>query len=385
MKILIIHNLYRFSGGEDAVAEDEANLLRERGHEVVTLTKTNVDIKTTASLRLGLQTVWSKTSFDEVRSICQRYKPDVVHAHNTFPLVSPSSYWAAVGENVPVIQTLHNFRLLCANALLLRDGRPCEDCIGHLPWRGIIHKCYRNSYRQSLALVTMLGVNRLIGSYQKKVRRYIALNEYCKQKFIAGGLPANRIAVKSNFSTDPQQILQSGKGLLFVGRLSEEKGLAVLIEAANQARQHVTVVGDGPLVERARQCSWLNLKGHCSREQVLELMAQSRALIVPSLWYENMPRTIIEAYSCGLPVIASDIGALKEMVPASTTGWRFPAGDAAALAERLGHVASLGVDEILAFKQRAKAEYFSKYTAESNYKTLMAIYAEAIAEEAAAQ
>lgn len=377
MKVLIAHNRYLQAGGEDAVMEDEVALLREYGHEVVTLERHNKSIADNP-ISSGLATLWSTDAARELQTLCRSFRPDVIHCHNTFPQLSPAIYWAAARERVPVVQTLHNFRLLCANAMLTRHGQPCEQCVGTLPWRGVLNRCYRDSTSQSLMLVGMLGLHRAIGSFQHKVTRYIALNKYCRDKFIAGGLPADRFCIKPNFAPDPKPTDLPRSGLLFVGRLSPEKGVQVLLDAASLAQQRVTVVGDGPLADQCRNHPWIDYRGAIPRAEVMQAMQTASCLIVPSTWYENMPRTVVEAFACGLPVIASRLGALAEMVSDGCTGMLFDAGDAPSLA-RCVRDALQEPQKLLRWGQAARETYLQNYTAEASYAQLMSIYREAVA------
>ena len=198
MKILIAHNAYRHRGGEDLVVEAETEMLRANGHEVIELRRDNKSMRG-GKLSLAMDSLWSRSAYDELASLIVDRKPDVIHAHNTFPQLSPAIYWSAARADVPVVQTLHNFRLLCAQAMFLRNGKICEDCLGKLPWRGVLRKCYRDSLGESAALVSMLALHRHLGTYVHKVTRYIALSEFSRRRFIDGGLPAERITVKPNF------------------------------------------------------------------------------------------------------------------------------------------------------------------------------------------
>lgn len=251
-RIVIVHNAYQHRGGEDAVVESEIALLRTHGHVVETYTRHNNEMGGMSSLVLARQTLWSNQTIRDIDALIHRYRPDVIHAHNTFPLVSPSLYWAADGAGIPLVQTLHNFRLMCLNALFLRDGRVCEDCMGKLPLKGIVNACYRGSYSASVALAGMLALHRGLGTYRNKVSRYIALNTFCRDKFIEGGLPASRITVKPNFvawpvESDVHREHDRGNHFLFVGRLSPEKGVAVLADAlALLSASTLRVAGDGP-------------------------------------------------------------------------------------------------------------------------------------------
>jgi glycosyltransferase involved in cell wall biosynthesis len=327
----------------------------------------------------GIDAVWSSRSFRLLTEITRTWKPDLVHFHNTFPLISPSAYYAAQRESIPVIQTLHNFRLLCPGATLLRGGAVCEECIEKKTLRpAIVHGCYRGSRSASAAVATMLTVHRVANTWQRKVDLYIALSEFARRKFIEGGIPASRIMVKPNFiSPDPGVGPGTGEYALFVGRLSSEKGISVMTSAwSDLSHIPLLVAGDGPLAAAAWPCgaSWL---GRQSREQVLDLMRGARVLIFPSVCYETGPLTILEAFACGLPVIASNLGAMAEMVDHERTGLLFNPGDAGDLASKV-RWAFEHPEAVEAMRAAARREFEEKYTAERNYAMLMAIYEAAI-------
>jgi len=330
MKVLVIHNRYRLRGGEDAVVDDEVALLREHGHDVLTHIASNDDLLGRPALASAVSALWSRRARAAIAAECRRFRPDVAHVHNTFARLSASVHWALGDERVPRVQTLHNFRLLCANALLMRDGRPCEDCVGHLPWRGVVHRCYHGSVADSALVASHIGLHAALRTYADKVNRFIALSEHARGLFVRGGLPADRIDVKPNFSHDPGPPPARREGLLYVGRLSDEKGVRVLAEAARQSGCRVQVVGDGPLLESCRRHPQLQCVGSLAPGAVLEVMRRSIALLVPSLCYESMPRVVVEAYASGLPVIGSAAGALGEMIEHERTGLLVPAGDVAA-------------------------------------------------------
>ncbi|WP_119155418.1 glycosyltransferase [Caldimonas tepidiphila] len=381
MRIVVAHNAYQKRGGEDAVAEAEIELLRAGGHEVRVFGRHNDEVAGQGRVTLAVQTLWSRRTSEELRRLLEEFRPDVVHAHNTFPLISPSLYWAADAARVPVVQTLHNFRLLCPQAMFLREGRVCEDCLGNVPWRGVLRGCYRGSVAQSAVLGSSVVLHRAAGTWAHKVARYIALNNFCRDKFVQGGLPPGRIRVKPNFvALDARPQWEHREGGLFVGRLSPEKGLGVLADAAAELpRVALTVVGDGKLAPQARAAFGPHWLGFRPPAEVMERMQRALYLVVPSLWYENFPRTIVEAFACGLPVIASRIGALAEIVRDGRTGLLFDPGQPSDLASKLAW-ADEHPEAMKRMGRAARAEYEARYTPARNLEQLLEIYRDAIAD-----
>ena len=377
-RVLVVHNAYQHRGGEDTVVEAEVALLRGQGHEVGTWFRSNDEVGRMSSLSLARDTLWSSRTGRELAAQVAAFRPDVIHAHNTFPLISPSLYWAAARAGVPVVQTLHNFRLMCLNALFLREGQVCEDCMGHLPWRGVARACYRESHAASAALAGMLTLHRGLGTYRTKVARYIALNEFCRGKFIEGGLPSERVVVKPNFVDFNAPESTSRAGLLFVGRLSSEKGVATLAGAmALLPEATLRVAGDGPEAGLLDGVAGVMRLGSLPGEAVRQEMSRAAALVVPSIWYENFPRTIVEAFACGLPVIASRIGALAEIVRDGETGLLFEPGNARDLADKLAW-AQAHPKQMALMGRNARAQYEVEFSAEVNYRRLMDIYEEVL-------
>ena len=374
LRVLVAHNSYRMRGGEDAVVDAEVALLREHGHTVTEYRRHNDELQDMRSLDAAVDTFWSRRTGRDMDRLMAAARPDVVHVHNTFALISPSLYWAAHRHGIPVVQTLHNFRLLCPQAMFLRDGKVCEDCLGHLPWRAVKHACYRESRTQSAALAGMLVLHRTLGTWQHRIARYIALNDFCRNKFIEGGLPAERIAVKPNFVDFAPPASAERAGFLYVGRLSPEKGVATLAKATSKTPGIlVTVAGDGPDAPLLEGIEGVNTLGAVSLAQVRHLMGSATALVLPSICYENFPRTLVEAYGCGLPVIASRIGALAELVVDGETGLLFEPGDADDLAMKL-RWAQAHPAEMAAMGLRARSRFEQNYTPQKNYEQLMVIY-----------
>jgi glycosyltransferase involved in cell wall biosynthesis len=380
MKILIVHNRYQHRGGEDVMVEAETELLRSHGHELLVYGRHNDDLATMPKAKAVLQTIWSSTTTSDIRRECLAFAPDVIHVHNTFPLVSPSLYWVAAKLRIPVVQTLHNFRLVCPQAMLLRDGRICEDCVGKLPWRGVVHKCYRDSAAQSAVVAGMLMAHGAIGTWDEKITRYIVFNEFCRERFVRGGLPSERLRIKPNF-VQAQRVpdWDSRRGGLFVGRLSFEKGLNVLIRASEmRGNESVQVIGDGPLKETVVKAFGERYLGYQSADRVQALLHKALYLVAPSTCYETFGLVALEAFSCGTAVIASRHGGLGELVTDGVTGLLVEPGNAADLAQKLAW-AEAHPEVMMRMGQAARLEYEKKYSSARNYRLLMEIYQEAIA------
>jgi glycosyltransferase involved in cell wall biosynthesis len=385
MKFVMVHNRYQQAGGEDQVFEAEATLLESHGHEVVRLTEHNDRVGELGQLELAHATIWNGGTYHAVRAMLRREQPQVLHCHNTFPLVSPAIYYAARAEGVPVVQTLHNYRLVCPNALLFRDGHLCEDClVARSPIAGIVHACYRDSRVATGVVAAMLTVHRALGTWARLIDVFIALSEFARHKYIQGGLPEEKIVVKPNFiHPDPGERDTNGSGALFVGRLTPEKGVHTLIAAWEQlgAAIPLTIVGSGPLAgaveDAARRIAGVTWLGSQPRERVLTLMKRAGFLIIPSLWYEAFGVVIAEAYGVGLPVIASNLGSMSVLIRDRRTGLHFRPGD---VEDLVAHVrwAIAHPAEMRAIGKRARLEYETRYTADRNYGLLCQAYQMAI-------
>ncbi len=381
MRILLVHNHYRQPGGEDQAFAAEGALLAAYGHRVVRYTLHNDQAEQRGRLRLMGNALWNNSVFHELRGLIQRERPHIVHFHNTFPLISPSAYYAARAERVPVVQTLHNYRLLCLNGLFFRNGRVCEDCLGRAVWPGVVHASYRGSRAASGLVAAVLTVHRALGTWTRMVNIYIALTEFARQKFIQGGLPAEKIVLKPHFvSPDPGPAEMHDRSYaLFVGRLSAEKGVDTMLAAWEKLAGHVplNIVGDGPLAPRVAEAAkhlpgvrWL---GQRPPNEVHALMGEAALLVVPSLAYETFGRVAIEAFARGTPVIAPETGAIAELVDSGRTGLHCRPGDPENLAARVAWLWS-HPGKITEMGREARYEFERKYTAERNYQMLMQIY-----------
>jgi len=389
VKILLVHNFYRQHGGETAVFEAERRMLRAAGHSVVSYTRDSKEIDGFGPWKrasLAPTTIWARDSHREIGALIASEAPDVAHFTNTFPLISPSAYYACRNARVPVVQSIHNYRLICPAATLWRDGAVCEECVDHSLLRSVQHACYRKSRPTTAVLAMALAVHRRRGSYTNLVDRYIALTEFARAKLIAGGLPEERISVKPNFvEPDPGVRETPGDYALFAGRLTAEKGVHTLLDAWKRLGPDVPlhIAGDGPLRDALAQridtekIAGATLLGSLAPEALMRELRGARVLVFPSEWYEGMPMAIIEAFACGVPTIASRLGGMREMIDDGVNGLLVAPANPDDLATRLrwafdheGELAALG--------RAARAEYEAHYTATTNCARLIDIYRQAI-------
>ena len=384
MKILVAHNRYQQAGGEDTVVAEEVRMLRQRGHSVHQYTVDNDGI--TGIWQEGMTAArcfYSISAAQEVSSLLASIRPEILHVHNFFPAISPAIYFVAEKFGVPVVQTLHNYRLLCASATLFRDGQPCEECLverSFLP--GVMHACYRGSRAGSAVVGASVSVHNALGTWRNRIGRYIALTQFAAQKFGSYRIPAEKIRIKPNFVPDHGRGDGSGDYALFVGRLSPEKGIRTIIAADRLGHLPlpIHIAGDGPLlseIERAcaRPGSRLVYIGRMSRSQIIEQMKRAVVLVVPSVCYEGFPLAIVEALSFGLPIIASRIGGLPEIVQDGHSGLLVESGNPAALLQALRTFVG-DASRIEAMRQASRVQFDSLYTEQKNYDLLIEIYRE---------
>lgn len=382
MKCVLVHGYYQQRGGEDEVFEAEAGLLRAHGHRVTEFTAANEEMVALGAAKRAAVTVWNRRTHERLARLLREVRPDVVHFHNTFPLVSPSAYYTAAGEGIPVVQTLHNYRLLCPNGLFFRDGGVCEDCLGKpIPWPGVVHACYRDSVAASAVTAGMLTAHRLAGTWTRKVDLYIALTDFARRKFVAGGLPRDRIFLKPNFVPDPGPARGPREDFaLFVGRLTPEKGVRTMLRAWRRLRDvPLRIVGTGPLSDEVAAAiadreayPHVQMCGFQRQDEVLRMMKRARFLVFPSEWYEGAPRVVLEAFACGLPVIGARMGALAELVEEGRTGWAFEPGHPDDLVRCVTR--ALATDGLVEMGKNARRDYEVKYDPGSNHTRLLELY-----------
>jgi glycosyltransferase involved in cell wall biosynthesis len=388
LSVLCLHNRYIQPGGEDQVFDSEAQLLSENGVRVEKVEEqTTYPSGLVRKIEAAVDCVWSRSWHSRFKALLQSNRPDVVHIHNFFSVISPSVYYACREEGIPVVQTLHNYRLACPAASFYRDGKVCEECLDQGPFHGVRYGCYRDSKLATATLAAMIEVHRRKKTWMEMVDCYIALTEFARQKMIQSGLPAEKIQVKPNFVLpDPGPRTGSGDYALFVGRLVDLKGVGTMLAAWSKLPASIPLViaGDGPFrPEMEKLISTYNLKnvdyrGRLSRPQTLATMKGARFLMFPSEWYEGFPVTIAESFACGVPVLCSRLGSMQEIVEDGVTGLHFNPGDADDMADRVQWAWS-HPQEISTMGFSARAEFEAKYSAERNFGMLTAIYESVLA------
>ncbi|QNH61114.1 glycosyltransferase family 4 protein [Hymenobacter sediminicola] len=391
LRILFIHNFYQQPGGEDAVFRAERDLLRAYGHAVETLEFHNAEIEAGAlgKLRAGLQGFYNPGSAQRLRKAIASFRPDVIHIHNLFPVGSPALLWVAHAAGVPVVITLHNYRLICPGALLYTDGKLYEASVHRLfPWDAVRRRLYRNSALQTATVAAITGLHKLLGTWRWGVSRYITLTHFARQRYLDSSLQLRpeQLVYKPNFLADPGPPVpdtERANHLLFVGRLSPEKGLHTLLAAAATHALPLVIVGDGPLRTEVEACAAatpsVRYVGPVDAAGVAKAMRNCRALVMPSECVEGMPMVVLEAFATGTPVLAARRGGPGEMVRPGTNGLLFEPGDAEGLAQAAHYLLA---DEELAGRlgEGGRASYEALYTPASNYSRLLSIYQEAVAE-----
>ena len=390
MKILLVHNYYQKAGGEDVVVDSELDLLLSYGHKAKLFSVSNDDIKGLKQIKVASQTTYSYPARYRLSKEIFRFEPDVVHVHNFFPLLSPSIYDACMDNKVPVIQTLHNFRLICPGALLMRKGNICEKCVTASAYQSVLYRCYRNSVFGTCAVARMVENHRRKQTWHNKVDRFIVLTDFARKKFVEGGFPENKIVVKPNFCKKPENKKTASEGkrnhqcesALFVGRLSHEKGLNALLNAWQELDIPLRIAGDGPLKNMIKDYCYRHISflGMLTPDRVSEEMDNASFLIMPSEWYEGFPMVLVEAFSHGLPVVASRLGSMEEIVEDGTTGLLFEAGNVEDLADKAIWMVE-HPDECRRMGKNARCIYEEKYAPENNYKMLMKIYQDVLSEK----
>ncbi|MEI9890294.1 MAG: glycosyltransferase family 4 protein [Caulobacteraceae bacterium] len=383
MKVLLVHNFYQQPGGEDAVVRQEEALLKAHGVEVVLHTVHSTSIQSPLDqARVALSVSYNRRARDDLRSRLEAEKPDVMHVHNFFPLLSPSIFDASAAAGVASVFTLHNFRILCPTAFLYHDEQVRERSLRHSSWWTVPRRVYRDSVLGTLAVANMVETHKRRGTWRKKVDRFIALTPYAKTKFIEGGVQPGRISVKGNAVVGGPPASANGerRGGLFVGRLSSEKGVGAMLEAWRGLPYPLRIIGDGPMADQVARAAgpWVTPLGRLSAEEVRREMEAAAFLILPSVWYEMFPLAAVEAMAAGLPILASDLGGLDSIVTANQTGLLFRVADPVDLEDKV-RWAVANPQRMAQMGEAARQRYLDRHTPAQNYERLMEIYREAMA------
>lgn len=380
------HSFYQIRGGEDECFEAEVQLLRDMGIEIELYQDNNHRVADMGKLAAARSTIWSKDAYNGIRAQLRAKPADIVHVHNYLPLISPAAYHAAKSEGAAVVQTLHNYRMMCPSGIFYRDGHVCEECLGKTTaWPSIRHGCYRGSRAGSAAIAAMLTYHRLINTYRTKVDLYFALNEFMRQKHIEGGIPAERIIIKPNFvGVDADMGKGDGHYAVFVARLMPEKGIQLLLDAWQKLgkRLRLKIIGDGPLkdmVEKAAsEIEGIDYLGRQPLDQCYDLVSRASCLISASTWYEGFPRTFIEAFAYGIPIIAPALGPMAHVIEDGKTGMHFRPSDVESLVRTVERFLDVSPAQHDAMRANARANYLEHYTAEANKRLLLDAYQKAI-------
>ena len=400
MKILLIHNRYTLYGGEDTLFDSEKLLLEKKGHQIETLIFDNKSDAGFAKLKMIYNIFYNSHSAKLLTEKIKAFQPEIIHVHNFFRIASPSIFYVANKYKIPIVVTIQNYRLVCAGALLLRDAQVCELCVQHkFPLAGIKHKCFGNSYLKTTQLTLMTSLHKYLGTWREKIDMYICLNDFAKNKLANSSLQLslNQIAIKPNFTEDigyqndhhfDSQSITTQKRedfYLFIGRLSKEKGIDILLEATKKSGCKLEIIGDGELKELVEKATQTHpniiYHGFQQKDFIINKLKTCKALIFPSIWYEGMPLTILEAFSAGTPIIASDIDNIRELITNNYNGLHFHYGNASDLAEKIQYFEdkfNTDFSSIAHLYTQARLTYEQKYTPEIIYKQLIAIYEKTI-------
>jgi glycosyltransferase involved in cell wall biosynthesis len=383
LRVLVLHSRY-LSGdvsGENRVVADEVEVLRSAGHEVALHAPAPVTEGSSDLVRTATSAVWSSGAARTIQHVVRSEGIELVHAHNLFPTLSPAVLRSAKRAGAAVVMTLHNYRLLCLPATLMRNDRACEDCLGKIPWRGVVHACYRGSRAGSAVLAGAVTLHRAVGSFDL-VDRFAAVSDVVRETHVRGGVAGERIIVKPNFAPAVPARQGPGSWFLFLGRLAPEKGVDTLLEAWRRlppGSPELRVVGDGPEAEalRSQAAEGVRFTGEVPASETSALIAGARAVLVPSRWEEPaVPRVLLEAFAAGVPVVASDRGALPGGVDDGGSGFVVPAEDADAWADRATRL--IQDDVSLALGAGALKVWRDRYSPASGLRALESLYAEAL-------
>jgi glycosyltransferase involved in cell wall biosynthesis len=378
MKVLMLHNRYKISGGEDVSTEAEYNLLKKNGVDIEVLYLSNDDIEKQGKLSLAFNTIWSKKSYRQIQNKIEKEKYDLIHVQNFFPLFSPSIFYAAKRANTKIVMSVRNYRLICPNGLMYINHRICDSCVGHaIPIAGVLKKCYRDSYSASAVTASMLSYHNLRNTWNKQLDGFICISEFVKSQLQRGGIEHPPLFVKYNFvSTELSPNFLPGNYYVYAGRLSTEKGIDILLEAFSGSSRSLKIIGDGPLkhdvLQAADSNSNIQYLGKQSLLETYKIISQSNALIFPSKWHEPFGRTIVESFAHGTPVIGAALGGVTELIRDEYNGFLFDPKLPNALKSALDKFEAC--KDAVELRKNAFESYKDKFEPESNFKQIMEVY-----------
>ncbi|MBW3078681.1 glycosyltransferase family 4 protein [Bifidobacterium simiiventris] len=380
--ILQVHNYYQIPGGEDTVVKNERDMLEKHGHVVIQYTRNNGELKSAGVLGkafAAFTTIFNPRTYHDVRHIIRAEKIDIVHVHNTLNLISPAVYYAAISCNVPVVQTIHNFRMLCPSGTFFRDDHICEDCVTYGLRSAVQHNCYRDSKLQTFICALSMMLHRATGIYDKL--HFICLTDFNKQKLLQlPQIDPTKVYIKPNFITtigsfSNASYIQRKNRFVFAGRLDKLKGIRLLLSAwakMGALAPELIICGTGPEEQWAQdfisehELTMVTMRGFVPNSDVRKILADSKALILPSQWYEGFPMSIVEAYGAGTPVIGSKLGNVGDLIADDVTGWKFKYDDVDDLINAVRRAESAKSVDLKSVRE--------KYSEMSNYQDLMRIY-----------
>jgi len=383
MKILVGHNYYQQPGGEDAVFRSEVAMLKGFGHEVCLYERRNDEIKPDIFSRIShaASLRYSKNSYRQMCALIRSFKPDLAHFHNIFYVMTPAVLDACKDQGVPVVLSVHNFRLVCLNGLFFRGGKPCEDCLPGSRVSGIMHRCFRGSLALSVLAADMTDYHWRRKTWTDTVDRLVVATQFSKEKYVQAGIPAGKLSVLPHFVEGPPAIAKiNGRYALYAGRLSQEKGVDILLEAWKNIKDiPLYIVGTGPKQKdmetliKDQGLSNVTMLGFLESSEFQKVLSQARFLVVPSVCYENFPRVVVEAYACGVPVLANRLGTMEEIVEEGRTGLLFSNSDPEDLAAKARSMVH-DEDKYAQLCINTRQVYDLKYTPQKHYQCLLRIY-----------
>lgn len=382
MKILQVHNIYIGKTGEETVIEEEKKVLERHGHEVVQFVKNNSELSQYSKLqqlKMYRSLLSSSAIARELEAVIEKEQPDVCHVHNTFPIITPVVYKVCKFKNLPVVQTLHNYKMVCTNSLMFRQGEVCEKCMNKNMLNSVKYKCYRNSYLATAAQASVIQYHRLIGTWDKLIDRYVCLTQFHKEKLVSGGLPAEKTVVKHNFIAESGLDCIREDFFLFVGKIDDYKGLQDLLYLfRHNQHSRFILIGKSEQPEMFDEFKNVEHLGECERDVVLDHMRRCKAVIFPSKYYEGMPMVLLEAFSHRKAVISRNRGAMSSMVIEGHNGTKYEAEDDLVKAV---DVFQKDPDLVNRLGENAYLEYKEKYSVEKGYQNLVELYSHVLQEK----